>query len=66
MKSRSRNAAASGAASLSQLAAEGTKDPEGCKFPQPVDEITVIGVIEIIPTTKQAQDSINAVPIWKL
>lgn len=54
-----------GAATLSQLAAEGTKDPAGCKFPQPVDEITILGVIEIIPTTKAAQDSINSVPVWK-
>lgn len=54
-----------GAATLSQLAMEGTKDPANCKFPQTVDEITILGVIEIIPTTKEAQDSINSVPVWK-
>lgn len=54
-----------GAASLSQLAAEGTKDPGKCKFPQAVDEITILGVIEIIPTTEAAKKSINSVPVWK-
>ncbi len=55
----------SGAATLSQLAAEGTKAPNDCKFPQVVDEITVLGVIEIIPTSAIAQESINSVPVWK-
>jgi hypothetical protein len=54
-----------GAASLSQLAAEGTKNPAGCKFPQPVSEITILGVIEIIATTPEAQASINSVNPWK-
>lgn len=55
----------SGAATLSQLAAEGTKNPEGCKFPQVVDEIVILGVIEIIPTSTIAQESLNSVPVWK-
>lgn len=55
----------SGAATLSQLAVEGTKSPEGCKFPQAVDEIVILGVIEIIQTSAIAQESINAVPVWK-
>lgn len=54
-----------GAATLSQLAMEGTKNPSGCKMPQLVTEITVLGVIEIIPTTAEAQASINSVPVWK-
>lgn len=54
-----------GAASLSQLAMEGTNAPRGCKFTQPVDEIIVLGVIEIIPTTAVAQENINSVPVWK-
>jgi len=55
----------SGAASLSQLAMEGTKNPSQCKFPCPVDEIILTQAIEIIPCTEQAIKSINEVKIWK-
>ena len=55
----------SGAASLSQLAAEGTKNPEACKFPIAMPEQEVTGVIEIIPVTDAAKKSIDQVPIWK-
>lgn len=54
-----------GAASLSQLAMEGTKKPAECKFPCTVDNITILGVCEIIEMTKAAQKSIEAVPVWK-
>lgn len=54
-----------GAATLSQLAMEGTNNPNGCKFPQPVSEITILNVIEIIPTTVEAKTSIQSVPVWK-
>lgn len=53
-----------GAASLSQLAEEGTSMPAVCKFPIPVQEIVVLGVIEIISTTEAAQQSIQSVPVW--
>ena len=53
-----------GAASLSQLAEEGTSDPENCKFPIAVDKITVTETIEILDVTKQAQESIEGVPVW--
>lgn len=55
-----------GAASLSQLAVEGVKKPENCKFTVTVEEMMVLGVIEIIPCTEQAVESINAVKIWKI
>jgi hypothetical protein len=55
----------SGACSLSQLAQEGTKDPKGCKFPCPVNEIKLFEVIEIIDVTKAAQENIEQVPEWK-
>src|SRR5687768_12459139 len=55
----------SGAATLSQLAMEGTKNPSGCKFPQPVSEITILSVIEIIPTTAEAKANLQSVPVWK-
>ena len=54
-----------GAASLSQLAMEGTSKPGSCKFPIAMDLITVLGVIEIIDVTPQARASIEAVPVWK-
>jgi hypothetical protein len=54
-----------GAASLSQLAVNGTSKPQNCKFPTPVPEITVAKVIEIIPVTEKAAESINGVAVWK-
>jgi len=54
-----------GAASLSQLAMEGTSDPTGCKFPMEVAEITLTEAIEIIPCTEKAEKSIKEVWIWK-
>lgn len=53
-----------GAASLSQMAMSGTSKPSSCKFPEEVDSIE-LNAIEIIDTTKAAQDSINSVPVWK-
>ena len=54
----------SGAATLSQLATEGTKKPHLCKFPAPVAEVLLLNVIEIIPITGAASESIASVPIW--
>lgn len=55
-----------GAATLSQLAVEGTAEPASCKFPVAVNEITVLGVCEIIPMTVPAVESIAAVPVWRV
>ena len=55
-----------GAASLSQLAAEGVKNPENCKFTVTVAELVVLDAIEIIPCTETACASINGVREWKL
>lgn len=54
-----------GAASLSQLAMEGTSSPDKCKFPCEVDSVTLTEAIEIIPCTEKAQKSIKGVAIWK-
>jgi len=54
-----------GAASLSQLAMSGTSQPEKCKFPEPVKEVLLTEVIEIIPITAMAKKSIERVAIWK-
>lgn len=53
-----------GAASLSQLAMEGTKAPENCKFPVPVARVELFQVIEITDMTEVAEKSIREVPIW--
>lgn len=55
----------SGAASLSQLATDGTSKPNDCKFPTAVDSVTLFQVEEIIPLTKKAKDSLDSVPVWK-
>lgn len=54
----------SGAASLSQLAVEGTKKPHECKFPIAVPEMEVTGVLEIIPVTAAAKESLDGVAVW--
>lgn len=54
----------SGAASLSQLATDGTSDPDNCKFPCAVSEVLLIETIEIIPCTEKAEKSIRGVKIW--
>jgi hypothetical protein len=56
----------SGAASLSQLAMEGVKNPDRCKFPCEVDRVTLHEVIEEIPCTEAARLSIAGVPVWKV
>ena len=55
----------SGAASLSQLATEGVKNPFDCKFTIIVPEMQVMEVIEIIPCTEAAIKNIEAVNVWK-
>lgn len=54
-----------GAATLSQLATDGTSDPQNCKFPCAVDKVLLTEVIEIIPITQKAKKSIEEVPVWK-
>lgn len=53
-----------GAATLSELAVRGTSKPDNCKFPVAVPEVTLTEVIEIIPTTKEGQKSIENVSVW--
>jgi hypothetical protein len=56
----------SGAASISQIATEGVKNPRSCKFTVAVDEIAILDAIEIIPTTAVAETNIKVVPVWKM
>lgn len=56
----------SGAASLHQLATEGVKHPQDCKFTMPVASITILDAIEIIPCTDEATANIDGVKLWKI
>lgn len=53
-----------GAASLSQLAVDGTSKPEECKFPCVVPMTEVTEVIEVLYVTPKAKKSIDGVPVW--
>lgn len=55
-----------GANSLSQLAVDGIAKPEECKFTVYVPEMTILGVIEIIPCTDKAIASIEGVKEWRI
>ncbi len=55
----------SGASSLSQLAMEGTKEPDNCKFPCEVTLVTLTEAIEILPCTEIARKSIAEVNVWQ-
>lgn len=54
-----------GAASLSQLATEGTSRPIRCKFTVTVPSITILDAIEILPCTTKAKESIQGVAEWR-
>ena len=54
-----------GAASISQLATDGTSRPEDCQFTVTVDRIVILDAIEIIPCTDKAIVSIEGVAEWK-
>ena len=54
-----------GAASLSQLAVDGTKKPSNCKFPCEVERVELTEVIEVIQCTEKSQISIQGVPVWE-
>lgn len=54
-----------GAASLLQLANEGPKKPENCKFTVEVESIELLDAIEILPCTKEAEAAIRGVKEWR-
>lgn len=54
-----------GAACLEQLAMEGTKRPDICKFTMIVDEIEVFDLIQLLKCTSNAILNIEAVNEWK-
>ena len=54
----------SGANSVMQLATEGVKNPEKCKFTVVVKELEIRGYMQIIPATSNAEKSIKNTRIW--
>ena len=54
-----------GAAALPQLAAEGVKCPDDCKFTMSIDSLVLLDVIEILPCSDEAIANIEAVRVWK-
>lgn len=54
-----------GAASLSQMAAEGVAKPDNCKFSMANESNEIAGVIEILPLTEKAFNNLSKVTIWK-
>ena len=55
-----------GAASLHQLANEGVKHPNECKFPAVLlGDHQMTEVCEVLSVSKVGQASIAAVPVWK-
>ena len=53
-----------GAASLSQLAVDGPKKPNECKFPTGVPRVLLLQAVEILDVTAKAKKAIKAVPVW--
>lgn len=53
-----------GAASISQLANEGSSKKENCKFTQPVASMRILDAIEILDATEEARDNIESIPVW--
>lgn len=55
-----------GAASISQLATDGIKKPDNCKFTVTVSEIIILDAIEIIICSDNASINIEKVEEWKI
>lgn len=54
-----------GACSISQIAIDGTTEPNNCKFTVTVDSICIMECVELIPCTDKAIKIIKGVKEWK-
>lgn len=54
----------SGASSLSEASQQGFMNPDKCKFPQEVPEVELTNIIEVIPCSEKAKNSIKGIKIW--
>lgn len=55
-----------GATECLQIATEGVKRPNDCRFTLVCASIKLLDAIEVIPTTAEAEANIKAVPVWKM
>lgn len=55
-----------GACGVEQLAVDGVKKPEKCKFTVLLDELTILGVNQILPCTEKASKSLGGVAVWRV
>jgi hypothetical protein len=55
-----------GAAAVEQLSVDGTSKPNDCKFTVVVEEMTIMNVLQILPCTEKAINSLSSVKEWKL
>ena len=55
-----------GAASISQLATDGTTNASNCKFTVTVSEIIITDAIEVILCTDKASETIEKVAEWRV
>ena len=54
-----------GACAVEQLALDGVKNPDNCKFTVTVEEMTVTDAIQIIPCSEKAEKNLSEVQEWK-
>ena len=54
-----------GACAVEQLALEGVKNPEACKFTVAVQDMVVMNPDQIIPCTDAATENLSKVAVWK-
>lgn len=54
-----------GASSISQIAIDGVKNPNSCKFSVAVDDIIILDTIEILKASKISEECIRNVFVWK-
>lgn len=55
-----------GAASISQIATEGVKRPDNCKFTVTVPSMVISDVLEIIPVSEESIVCLETVKVWKI
>lgn len=55
-----------GANTISQIAEEGVKFPDKCKFTMSVKDMVILDGIEISKCRKEAITNLDGVPVWKL
>lgn len=55
-----------GAAAVEQIAKDGVKNPDACKFTVSVDSMIITDAIQILPCASSAAENIMAVMEWKI